>query len=202
MRIVEDSPRYLRLRDQSIWLAVICLAGAGFLAAKIPAEGAHRLLFPALFFLGSGLFLLRRTEVTCDRALGRCLISRLDVFRRSTRDLPFGEITDVTIGFSNGTHGGPPLCRLVLTTAIGPLPLTAGYEPGQERFARMRDTLAETILKGRTVPSDGDPIRTLVDAGRRIDAIALLRKREGLSLTEAHRRVEAMRRRAAATPGT
>jgi hypothetical protein len=47
MRIVEDSPRYLRLRGQTIWLALFCFVGALICAGEIGEDGALSWLIPS-----------------------------------------------------------------------------------------------------------------------------------------------------------
>jgi len=59
----------------------------------------------------------------------------------------------------------------------------------------MRGQLCEAVFAGRPQPAPpSDPVHDLIRAGRRIDAIALLRSREGGSLADAKAQVEALAR--------
>ena len=79
-------------------------------------------------------------------------------------------------------------------TASAVLPLTASYEPDQERYDAMRDTVLEVVFGDGLRPAALDPVRMLVQQGRIMDAVAILRMREGLDLTTASARVDELRK--------
>jgi hypothetical protein len=54
----------------------------------------------------------------------------------------------------------------------------------------MRDTVLELVFRDGTRPAAVDPVRMLVKEGRIIDAVAILRMRDGLDLTTASARVD------------
>jgi hypothetical protein len=83
-------------------------------------------------------------------------------------------------------------CRLSLVTATASYPVTASYEPSLERYSQMRETIVDAVFAVGHRPQPADPVRDLVRQGRTIDAVALLRKREGLDLTAAVARVGAL----------
>jgi hypothetical protein len=85
-------------------------------------------------------------------------------------------------------------CRLSLVTASAIVPLTVGYEPDQKRYNTMRDAVLEAVIGDGPAPAALDPVRMLVQQGRIVDAVAILRMREGLDLTTASTRVDELRR--------
>lgn len=92
-------------------------------------------------------------------------------------------------GLDSGMAGGS--YRLVLMTASRPIPFSDAYEPGLARYESMRDQIATFI--GRRDASSNETaetgLRELVRQRRILDAVALLRARESVSLTEARRRI-------------
>jgi hypothetical protein len=191
---VENSSERLVLRDRTLWISAICLSGAGILAAQwiLRRDGADALLAAAVavFF---GLAFLRASDVTFDRSARRARIRRFDVLRFTRRELAFDEITEVRIEIDR-THDPDAFSyRLSLSTASAAIPLSAAFEPGFDRHATMRDEIQKAVNGDRPWPAQEDPVRALVKQGRIIDAVALLRTRDGLSLSEAHTRVAELR---------
>ena len=66
-------------------------------------------------------------------------------------------------------------------------------EPDEARYDAMRDAVLDTVIAGGPRPPAVDPVRMLVKEGRITDAVAVLRRREGVSLTTALTRVNALR---------
>lgn len=88
---------------------------------------------------------------------------------------------------------GVPNRRVALHLADGSvLPITVGYQPDSDgEIART----AERIRRALGQPSDLSPLdsaRLMVERGQIVEAIKILRAGEGLSLTEAKRRVDAL----------
>ncbi len=81
-------------------------------------------------------------------------------------------------------------CRLSLVTASAIVPLTMSYQPDQPRFDAMRETVFETVFGDGKRPAAIDPIHMLVEDGRIIDAVKMLRRRDGLGLATASTRVD------------
>jgi hypothetical protein len=200
MRIVEDNPSCLVLRERSLWVSFVCFGGALFLAvaSAFGREGLQPLLPAALFAL-FGIAFLRSTDVVVDKARRTCTVRRRDVLRVTRLELGFDAIDDIVVDTRTDAEApGLFVCRLSLVTKDGPVPLSAVYQPDLDRYQAMRDVLAEALFAGRVAPAAADPVRTLLAAGRTIDAVALLRTRDGLGLTEARAKVEEMRRGVAA----
>ncbi|SHL42654.1 hypothetical protein SAMN05444159_5874 [Bradyrhizobium lablabi] len=73
-----------------------------------------------------------------------------------------------------------PSCRLSLVTASAILPLTIGYEPDHARYSAIRDVVLEAVFGDGQKPAAPDPARMPVKEGRIVDAVAMLRTRDGL----------------------
>jgi hypothetical protein len=191
MRITEDTPTRLDLRDRSWWISTLCFAAAailltGFLVAR-----------DQLGFLGlTGLFLvfelgsLHATDVSFDKVGRNCDIRRFDVMRLTRTRLTFADILDVKVEIGPlQADPGDISCRLSLVTASAVLPLSATYQPGLERYNDMRDRILDVLFAGASRPPGPDLVEALAREGRVIDAVAALRNRERLTLTAARARV-------------
>jgi hypothetical protein len=200
MRIVEDTPSCLVLRARSLWVSYVCFGGTLVLAAaSIFTDRGLGPLFPAALLALFGFAFLRATDVVLDKERRRCTIRRRDMLRVTRREVGFDEITDVLVDTMMDTDvPGQFTCRLSLSTKGGPIPFSAVYQPDLNRYEGMRDTLVKAIFAGGAAPPAADPVRSLLSAGRMIDAIGLLRTRDGLGLTEARAKAEAMRNEIAA----
>jgi hypothetical protein len=195
MRIVENSPERVVLRDRTLWVCWVCLAGAAAIAAHYAVTLTEpRQLIPAALTAAMGLFFLRASDVVFDKARKVCAVRRRDIWRVTQAEVEFRDIVDVRVEpMPVQDDEGGFKCRLSLVTAQGVLPLSAGYEPGLQRYEEMRETLLDTVMRGRPRPAAEDPVEVLVKAGHRIAAASLLRQRDGVDLATAHSRVKAMR---------
>jgi hypothetical protein len=193
MRITDDTPAHLKLADRTLWLSGVCLGSALILVWGAVYDCEPRLLITAGLVLLFALPPLRATDVTFDKLQRICSIRRLDVFRVTRMQLAFDDICDARVEFEPMPDDpASPSCRLSLVTKSAVVPLTASFEPNLERFDAMRQTVLDTIFAGRPRPAATDPIRLLVKAGRIIDAVSMLRTREGLDLKTARERVKAL----------
>jgi hypothetical protein len=77
-----------------------------------------------------------------------------------------------------------PSHRVVLITKNGELPIMLAYEHDD-----MNEVLAERIRSFLALSSNTlleDSVKSLIESGREVDAIRLLREKSGITLTEAH----------------
>jgi hypothetical protein len=198
MRIVEDTLSHLRLRDRTYWISVICFGAAAALLARVAVGWDEPSgLIPAALFVVFGVAFLRATDVTLDKAQRICAVRRLDLLRLRRTQLAFGDIMDVQVEIGPSPDSADAIsCRLSLVTAAGLLPLTASYEPDLARYEAMRGRVLDVVVGNARRPPAADPVRLLIKQGRAIDAIAVLRKRDGLDLATAHQRVTEMQKAA------
>lgn len=192
MRIVENTPSVLRLKDGKLWMNAVCFGAAAIVTiASLNKLGDLRQLFPAAFVAILGLIFLRSSDVTFDKRSRTCRLRRLDVIRVTLRELRFEDISEIRIDVSPRSRRGSIVCRLVLVAGADAIPLSAVYEPGLARYGAMRDALVEAIAASGHRPID--PVYTLAKAGRIIEAVNVLRQRDGLDLTSARARAEEIR---------
>jgi hypothetical protein len=196
MRIVENTPARLVLRDRTLWISIVCFAaGAVPMAFFSGGVAPWRLLGGSAFFFISGLLTLRTSDVIFDKVARTCDINRFDVLRRKRTRLAFADIVDVRVEREpTEMNRRAALCRLSLVTDASVLPLTAGYSGGPERFDAIRKTILSALSRDAASPTDVDAVDALVQQGRTIDAVAVLREREGLDMSAAVARVKQMQK--------
>jgi hypothetical protein len=194
MRITENTPARLTLRDRTLWISVVCFAAAGFQVASFAAHGGEwSQLVPAAVAVAFGLAFLRATDVTLDKIRRTCTVRRFDIIRVMRKRLAFHDIMDIRVDVCPDVGSDRISCRLSLVTASGVIPLTLSYEPDLSRHNAMRDTLLDVQFGDNPRPVAVDPILNLVEEGRIIDAIKVLRLRDGLSLAGAQARIDEIR---------
>lgn len=195
MKIVRQNEAELVVQDSSIWLGVV-LAVAALLPLYIALSQHDRRLFaPAACLLLFAIPWMRRSTFTFDAATQTIRWSRLRYLWTRTGSLPFSDVRGLETQTSNGSQG-VTIYRLALVTPQTTMPMTDVYSSGERQCATVREAIAGFLkLEGgsapRTMKADLDAsVRSLVQEGRRIDAIQLLRTFEKLSLNEATERVE------------
>jgi hypothetical protein len=154
-----------------------------------------RINFLAPLFLGLfGLVFLEMSDVVFDKATRVATLRTLTVIKLTRTRFRFEEITDVVvqiapmIGASTSTQ-----CRLAIVAGLTTLPMTSSYEPSLARYEAMRTSILRAL--GRTgEPVKIDPVRDLVQQGRLVDAVAMLRKLEDLDLVTARDRIAQMQK--------
>lgn len=198
MRIVEDVPGRLLLRDRTLWVSVVCWAAALVIIAFALTRHDTKALLSAAVCVAFGVAFFRSSDVVFDKTARCCTIQRRDMWKVSRTVVPFGKIKNVLVD-QMLDHDGVTTCRLSLAMTDGEIALSSSYEPDFERFETMRRRVAEAIFR-EDPPAAADPVCALVSAGRTIDAIALLRRQERLSLEEAMQRIQALEKQAKPRP--
>ena len=196
MRIAEQSPQRLVLKDQSIWTTVVCFAAAALLVIVPLLSGVRRPNpWVSILFIIFGLAFLRSSTIVFDRASGTCIVSKLSVLKRSMISIPFADIQNVDLQPEPlNSDARLPSYRLTLTTASGAVPLSDTYEPNFDRHNAIRRAILEMLGRQDLLAALPDPVRSLVQQGRTVDAVALLRQRESLDLATARQRVAEMQK--------
>jgi hypothetical protein len=196
VRLAENSPDSLVLRDRSALLALLLLGAAVLMAVSfLLVRGQAGLLVVAAFFAVCGLAFLRTSTVVFDKGSRTCFIRRRDIFKVTERAVPFSEITNVRLDQSSGGEmGTTSTFRVTLVTQAEDVPLSAVYEAGRAKYEAMREALVDILFDSRARPAEPDPVEGMLKSGRIIDATAFLRRRDGLGLTEAKTRVDELRK--------
>jgi hypothetical protein len=193
MRIVEDSPGRLVLRDRTLWVSIVCWAAALVITPFALARHEPTALISAALCAAFGVAFFRSSDVVFDKVARSCTIQRRDMWKLSRTVVPFDQIKNVLVQqMIDHDSSNVATCRLSLATADSEIPLSSSYEPDLERFETMRSRIAETVFGQGRAPAAVDPVRALVSAGRTIEAVALLRRQERLSLEEAMQRVRTL----------
>ena len=193
MRIVEDGPTRLVLRDRTSWVTYVCCAAALVLLLVAVSQRSWQPAACGTLFALFALMFLRSSDVLFDKATRICTLRRRDVLRKTEHSVRFSDISDVLIDvISSDASSSLVSCRLSISTRDGKMPFSASYESGLERFEAMRKAIVDLVFAGRPGPPDFDPVRALAMAGRLIDAISILRLRSNLSLAEARDEVMKM----------
>ena len=114
-------------------------------------------------------------------------------FRTRSGSIPFDQVAGVFAEQPIGDSGIPSR-RVVLRTVGGSIvPLTTGYRPDVDgEILKASERIRIMVARGETAPPT--EIESLIAAHRTIDAIRRLRERDGLSLEDAKRAIDALRR--------
>lgn len=116
--------------------------------------------------------------------------------RERSGSIPFSEIQSVQVERPIGDTGTPSR-RVTLKTKDGSVvPLTVGYRPdADDAIVKIADRIRALLGHDAEATAQQD-LDDLIAAGKTIDAIRILRERDGLSLTDAKQRVDELRRKA------
>lgn len=116
--------------------------------------------------------------------------------RERSGSIPFSEIQSVQIERPIGDTGVPSR-RVTLKMKDGSVvPLTVGYRPdADDAIVKIADRI-RTLLGHNAEATAQQDLEDLIATGRTIEAIRIVRERDGLSLTDAKQRVEEIRRKA------
>jgi hypothetical protein len=151
MRIVQDTPDRMVLKDRTLWISFICGPIGLLLVAVTAIEpswgsgiGAAICLFGAVVFFDS-------TDLVMDRAARLCDLRRMNYGRTRRWSLRFDEVTDVRIERGSTTRAGGRTCRLVFVTPTETIPLTAALSSGEARYQAMHERVL-AVLRDQTAP--------------------------------------------------
>lgn len=195
MRIVENSSSRLVLRDRTLWLSVVFFGVAIFMMAVFffGQGGDRRIAYPAGLFALFGVAFLRSTDAVFDKQARVCRLSQLNMVRVKRREIAFDDINDIEIDTGPTSPSSQvPTYRLNLMTASGTVPMTVAYEADLKRQEAMRSAILQAVAGGGPQPEGTDVVRMMVKQGRLIDAVRLIRERDGLDLATAQQRVMEM----------
>ena len=177
-------------------LTVLLLCVAGY-DVFIGARGSDRLiglLASAATCAAIAIVLLETAWFQFTHATRIVNWRRRWAFRQRSGVIPFAAIQSVIVERPIGDDGTPSR-RIVLRTTDGAaIPITVGYRPDGDGAVLQLANRLRTLLGHSAAETHTQNLQALIDAGSTIDAIRLLRQEEGLSLTEAKRRVDEMTR--------
>jgi ribosomal protein L7/L12 len=143
---------------------------------------------PLLGALIGGLgawYFFRRIVVQFDRRIGLATWKRWSVAGGASGDIPLSDIKDVVTEPLPGNHG--TTYRVALVTSDSRWPLTDYYVGNFYSCNKVTDTLLAflSLPPKPEAASLADNLRHLVNSGKKIEAIKLVRQQRTLSLAEA-----------------
>ena len=201
MKIVRRTEGELITADSGLFLCwLFAVFGLVLLIVGI-APGRHGMLFGAGFLLLCAGICLRKTTFVFDRARGIAFWRRRTMFTVNSGEIPFSDISDIGFDTLIGQHGETSY-RLKVITAAGSVPMADMYGGGQKYYQRVRDAIVEfvagSVSPGRAGATgtwdDESSVVALVQQGRKLNAIALVRSKQSLDLLHAKERVDEMDR--------
>jgi len=171
VQVVENSPSRLRLQETSGILPAILMGGAVLVVIVVIYRGVDpRQLINAVLFSAAAVFFRRIARITLDNERRILRLFRVDMWRRSERTIPFDDISDVQVEVARPETSVQTHTRLTLTTANGPVPLTAGYRANLDAHIALRETLVDVIFNGRSRPAPLSAVQVLLAGGRPLAA--------------------------------
>ena len=147
----------------------------------------------ALICFAGGAFFTKRSEFRFDRAARLLTWRRRGLFTRVGGVLPFDQVRRALVDAHADGDGGPTYA-IVLATDAGRIPLTDAYWSGaRAKYDAIRDAINATLSVATTADEQVETeILELALAGRKIDAVALARKRYGYDLAQAEQFVDGL----------
>ena len=116
--------------------------------------------------------------------------------RRRSGSLRFGEVQSVQVERPLGDDGTPSPRIILKTTGGAVIPLTVGYQPDPDGGVVQTADRIRALLGLNSDATPAEEVSALIAAGKKIEAIRVVREREGLSLTAAKQRVNELTRKA------
>jgi hypothetical protein len=206
MKIISHTQNELVVEDNSAWLSYIMGTAAAVIVFFSVTQHQLRGLYGAACFLLFALIVDRRITFTFDAARRVVRWKGMKMFRNESGSISFDDITDIGTETASSTGGGTTY-RLTILTPNGAVAMAYAYAGRNDAYAPLRLQILDFIKPGSHAssgeagaPSHGLPadlessIRSLLEQGRKIDAIKLLRSTQQLGLTDAVNRVEEMDR--------
>jgi hypothetical protein len=199
MRITRSDPRNLVIADFPYLIGVIAFPAAVFMvgsAIVMLARGQHTgdivgaAIGALLFFFGGAVF-TKRSTFDFDLAARTLTWRRRGIFTNIGGVVALDQIRCATVQSCNSGDGDLTYRVALLTQSAGEIALTDSYDGNRELADRVRtainDALEINLDVNEQIETD---ILELARAGRKIDAIALTRKRYGYDLTQAKQFVD------------
>jgi hypothetical protein len=209
MKILRHTQQELVVVDSMIWLAVFfALVSSPMLYAAL-VHGTKGIQYPAGVFLLIALFCLRKKTFVFDARQRIVRWQGIRILKLYSGSMPFSDIKEIGTETMPSPHG-QTLYRLTLITAQGVTPLSDNYGGGGQWLEKIRAAIAgflkqdaPSIAGAASVPDDLEvggsdldaSIRSLLVQGRKIDAIALLRSKEKIGLSQAVQRIDELDRK-------
>jgi hypothetical protein len=198
MKITSHTPAELVVEDSSVWLSYILGTCAAVVMFFSVTQHQPRALFGAALFLLFALIADVRTTFTFDSAQRVVRWKGLKQFRTYSGTIPFDDIDDIGTETSSGSDAST--YRLTIITPNGAVPMAYSYTGRNDAYAPLREQILHFIkpelqqaagLTSNGISADLEPsLRSLLEQGRKIDAIKLLQSTQNLGLSDSVKRID------------
>jgi hypothetical protein len=192
MRVTRQTATELVVEDSWLWTAwVLAIVSLPFLYAGTFVENRTGNYIMGVFLLLSALVTVRKSRFVFDARERVVRWRQLFMFRASAGSLSFDDVRGIRI---ESFEGEGQTYRLTILTVAKPVPLSSGYTRGEAKYTNLRKTIA-TFLNLEPGSQEGaidvaPSVLELIRAGRKIEAIKLLRSMNEMSLLDAKRIVD------------
>ena len=196
MRVTRQTATELVLQDSWLWIAwVFAIVSLPVLYSGTFLESRTGNFIMGGFLLLCALVIVRKSRFVFDARERVVRWRQILMFRTSAGSLPFDDVRGIGI---ESFEGEGQTYRLTILTAAKPVPLSSGYSCGKAKYTNLRTTIA-TFLNLEPGSQEGaiemaPSVLELIRAGRKIEAIRLLRSMKEMSLLDAKRIVDEVER--------
>lgn len=203
MHVTRKTNQEMVILDSSIWISVFLLCVSAFAAYRLSIQHNTRGFWSLGFMLLFILLFWRKEVVVFDAARQQATWTRRRIFKVATGTIPFSEISGITIEVTSAKNN-VLVYRLAILTPQGSVPMSDNYAGDQQKYEKLKKEIFDFVHpelaqagEGSNAAHAGDidyeaSIRSLLQQGRRIDAIHLIRATQKVSLVEATDRVAAI----------
>jgi hypothetical protein len=207
MKIVRQTDTQVAVRDSSLWVSAICGIAFLFIVTMTARAGNWRGMLASCLLLVFTVAWLRRSTFVFDASTHTVSWNRLRYLRSASGAIPFSEISDIAVETTTSDKANLTY-RLVIVTPSEKVPMSDVYTAGQNRISALRNTLMGFMTNPKNPPTPpplppaatenpdaeraaqlNNSVRSLLEQGRKVDAILLVQRADHLDLTEATFRV-------------
>jgi hypothetical protein len=179
-----------------LFVIALILLGTATYDVLIGSRGTDRLIGlvgASATCVLAGLASLEQCRFAFDPSTRTIVWRRRWGFRQRSGSIPFDSVREVALQRPIGDEGVPSRRIALLFHDAREVPVTVGYRPDAHDEILKIAALIRTRLGQPPGGSPSESLQALVNAGQTIEAIKRLREDEGLSLSDAKRRVDAIR---------
>ena len=192
MRVTRQTATELVVEDSCLWLAgALAIVSLPLFYAGAFVGNKKGNCIVGGFFLLCALLGTRKSRFVFDARERVVRWRQILMFRTSAGSLPFDDVRGIRI---ESFEGEGQTYRLTILTVAKPVPHSTGYTRGEAKYTNLRKTIA-TFLNLEPGSQEGaidvaPSVLELIRAGRKIEAIKLLRSMNEMSLLDAKRIVD------------
>ncbi|MBS1805360.1 MAG: hypothetical protein JST28_18515 [Acidobacteria bacterium] len=200
MHVTRKTNQEMVVLDSSIWISIFLLCASLFAAYRLSIQHNTRGFLSLGFMLLFILLFWRKEVVVFDAARQQATWTRRRIFKVANGTIPFNEITGINLE-ATSSKNDVLVYRLAILTTQGSVPMSDSYAGNLQKYERLKQEILEFVnpkLAQAAAASNAvqtgsvdyeESIRSLLQQGRKIDAIHLLRTTQKVSLVEATDRI-------------